>query len=203
MVYKVLSDRILNHLSRNTEIDMEYREIYAYAIEKYFSGIVNAILFSFIAIVCRIPREAITFFIFYAPLRRYAGGRHAKTRTICFLLSAITMVTVIKSATYLSGFELWRGISIAGMVASALLVFLFAPVDCENKRFSEKVRIQNRRKSRGIVIIELLIIIAAILYLPLLKAYIMIAVMALLLEGIILVPNIKRRLSNDERKKEK
>ena len=103
MFYRVISDRILKHLSHNTDINMEYREIYSYAIEKYLSGIVNAIVFAMIALVLRIPIEAAVFFLFYIPLRRYAGGRHAKTRARCFVLSVLVMVYVIEAAVFLAG----------------------------------------------------------------------------------------------------
>jgi accessory gene regulator B len=201
MIYKMLSDRILDHLSQNTNVDMEYREVYAYAIERYFSGIINGILFSGIAIACQIPIEAIVFFAFYSPLRRYAGGRHAKTRTRCLILSVITMFTVIRVAIFLSAFDSWRILSLVGMLLAGLLVFLFAPVDCENKRFTEEIKLQNKKTSRRIVIGEILILIAAIQLQPSLRIYIVIAVMALLLEGIILIPNINN--NKEEKNNEK
>ena len=191
MLYRAISDRILKQLSGSTNINMEYRAVYSYALEKYISGIVNTLIFILIAIAFRIPTEAIAFFAFYAPLRRVAGGRHARTRSSCLLLSIILMISIIKISVFLSGLTEWYLIILAALSAAAVLVFLYAPVDCENKRFTMDGRIRNKKAARWIITADCLLILSAMVYFSALKCYIVIAAMALLLEGALLIPNRK------------
>lgn len=189
MIYKAISNRILTNLSSHTKINMDHRDIYAYALEKYLSGIFNSIIFIITAIVLQIPLETIAFSLFYIPIRKYAGGIHAKTRTGCLILSLVIMVSIIKAATLIAMTDYWVGLSLLGLVVAAILIFYFAPTDCENKRLSLEVKRHNKVRARIILVIELLIILAGILFFPKLDRYIVIAVMGLLLEGIFLLPN--------------
>lgn len=188
MSYKAISDHILDHLSTKTKIDMEYRDIYTYALEKYISGIVNTIIFTAAALLLRIPIEVAVFFIFYTPLRRYAGGIHAKTRSRCLILSLILIILFVKAAEYLSNISFWYAIAGSGILVAILSVFFFAPVDTEKRRLSFETRRQYRRYARSLVMLEGALLFLGICILPFMKRYLLVAVMALLLAGILILP---------------
>ncbi len=188
MTYRAISDLIINNLSSKTAIEMKYRDIYSYALEKYLSGLINMIIFTAVALLLRIPLETAVFFVFYAPLRKYAGGIHARTRLQCTVLSLIFLVVLINAAKLFCRTEYWVIITAAGITFAAVFVFLFAPVDSEKRRLSAETKKHYRRLSRGIVLSESLLIILGTGLLPALKLYIMTAVMALLLSGILIIP---------------
>ncbi len=188
MLYKAISELIINHLAAKTDIDMEYREIYSYALEKYISGFMNTIFFTAVALVLRIPIETAVFFIFYAPLRKYAGGIHARTRLQCTVLSLVISVVLIKAARLFSQTAYWHVIAMAGMVLAIVSIFLFSPVDSEKRRLSPESKRHYRRLSRIIILTESIMIILGIGFLPSVKQYSLTAVMALLLSGILIVP---------------
>ncbi len=189
MLYKMLTDRILNHLAVNTDMDMEHREIYAYSLERYISSFIDFIIFAVLAAALRIPAETIVFALFYGPLRKYAGGYHAKTRGQCLVLSILTLVSVVFLAKELALLNYWNILSIVLLIITGLLIFLLAPVDSENRRLPEEIKKQFRRNARLIFAADSLLLILGVIYLGSFRSYVMIGVLAVLLEGMILIPN--------------
>lgn len=189
MLYKMLTDRILDHLATNTNIDMEHREIYAYSMERYISGIVDFIIFAIVAVVCGIPWETVVFGVFYGPLRKYAGGYHAKTRIRCLVLSILILLSLVKLAEVLALLSYWKILTIVFLLIAGFLIFWLAPVDSENRRLSEEIKNQYRRKSRWIFTVDCLLIILAVAFLESFDNYILIGSLAVFLEGMFLVPN--------------
>jgi accessory gene regulator B len=198
MSCKALSERILNRLSTRTDIDMNYREIYAYALEKYIAGLINTIIFAAVAFPLHIPLETVVFFAFYAPLRKYAGGIHARTRVQCTILSLIILVVLINTAKLICKTEYWFMVAVIVLIFTIILVFLFAPVDSEKRRLSVASRSHYRSLARRIVLSEGFLILLGVGLLPSLKQYIMTAVMALFISGIFIVPYNKITLSQSE-----
>jgi accessory gene regulator B len=198
MSCKALSNLIINHLSTRTDIDMGYREIYAYALEKYIAGFINTIIFSAVAFLFHIPLETVVFFVFYAPLRKYAGGIHARTRVQCTILSLILLVVLINAAKLICRTEYWLLVAVIALILAMILVFLFAPVDSEKRRLSEASKRHYRSLSRRIVLSEGFLILLGMGLLPSMKQYIMTAVMALFVSGIFIVPYKKVSLSQSE-----
>jgi accessory gene regulator B len=178
-MYKLVEEKRIND---------EYREVYAYALEKMLAGIGNAILLLLTALIFDIGIETIVFLSFYIPIRKYAGGLHAKTRTSCVMISLIVMVTCMKLAMVISNTSMWSCISLITLFIVILLINQFAPMDSINKRLSSKNWIKHKIISKYITVVESLILIGGILFVPDLKVYIMTATMAMLLVGITIIP---------------
>jgi accessory gene regulator B len=169
-------------------INSDYREVYAYALEKLLAGIGNAILLILTAIIFDAVIETIVFLLFYMPLRKYAGGLHANTRMGCVGISLLLIVTFIKLAMFISNTELWGSISLITISVVMLLINQFAPMDHRNKRISSENWIRHRIMSKNIAFFESLILVFGILFVPSMKVYIMTAAMAMLLVGITIIP---------------
>lgn len=195
MSYKAITDLIINHLSSKTEINMDYRDIYSYALEKYISGLINTIVFTAVAFLFRIPLETVVFFAFYAPLRKYAGGIHAKTRVQCTILSLVIFLMLIHAAKLICMSKYWFLIAAIALAFAITAVFLFAPVDSEKRRLSEDLKNHYRGISRKIVVSEGILILLATGLLPSVKQYIVTAVMALFILGIFIIP-YKKNVTN-------
>ncbi|MDF2907179.1 MAG: hypothetical protein K0R34_2500 [Herbinix sp.] len=189
MVYKMIADRIIRNVSTNTPLDMEYRDIYAYSLERYLSNIFNLIIFAVVAIALRIPGEAIVFAFFYGPLRKFAGGIHVKSRGFCLVLSLVIMVSVIWLSKGIALLPYWRMISFILLGLACILIYKLAPVDSVNRRLSKEKKYLFRKRSRWIISLEAITLSLGIMILDVFTSYIILGVLAVLLEGIFLVPN--------------
>lgn len=187
MLYKMITDKIINNVAASATLDPEYRDIYAYSLEKYISNIVNIIIFSIVAIVFHIIGETIVFVFFYGSLRKYAGGIHVKSRSLCMLLSLFIMLSVIWIAKLLALTSQWRLTSCILLGLAILLIFVLAPVDSPNRRLSVQIKKQYQYRSRWIVLIEGVILLSGIILMDAIRNYVIIGVLAVLLEGIFLI----------------
>lgn len=186
--YEVISNQILKKLYDEHRISIEHHEIYTYAIEKLLAGLVNALLLLLVSLIFRIVGEMIVFVTFYLPIRKYAGGIHARTRTKCVALSLLSMVLLVKAGNVIILGDLWKIISLIIVSSVILLVYLYAPIDTENKRLSPESRIRLARIAKCFTLAESSILVLGILFVPVMKEYIVTAAMALLLAGIALIP---------------
>lgn len=189
MIYKMISDRIINNVASNFNLDMEYRDIYAYSLERYLSNMFNFIIFSIAAIVFRIPAETIVFAIFYGPLRKYAGGIHVKSRSLCLVLSLAIMIAIIRLSKILVLLPYWRVITAIMLVIACCLIFILAPVDSSRRRLSVETARLYKRRSRWIIGLESISLTIGILWFNILSSFIILGALAILLEGIFLIPN--------------
>lgn len=94
----------------------------------------NVILTLIIASAMQNLWTGILFFISFFPVRRYAGGFHAKTRKECFLFSVFIIVGAMKGIEVISRFSF--NCQIVMLVLSALFIFLLAPVQNGRKVLS-------------------------------------------------------------------
>ncbi len=199
MINKI-ADLVLNNLSKNNKINAENREIYAYALENFISGLITWIVFSLVSILLKLPDKMIIFVVFYAPIRKFAGGYHAKTRVGCLLLSLLSTLMLIYMSIFISKSAMWYIGTIVCLLLSIILIFAFAPVDHHNRRLSAEKKHLNKRVSRYIIVAESFMVIIGILFFSVWKEYIVVASMALLLEGAVLIPY---KLSKEEKEHEK
>jgi accessory gene regulator B len=203
LFYEALSNRILEKLLKENRISKEYLEVYGYALEKLLAGLGNAILLLLTGLVFHIGIETMVFMAFYMPIRRYAGGIHASTRLRCTIISLFSVVAFIKVSSFLIiHISYWNYLSVGILILVNIIVFRYAPVDTANKRLSKENKIKYGKLSRIITIVESLLLVIGILFLPVLKLYCMTAVLAILLAGITLLPykKIMEGLYYEERK---
>jgi accessory gene regulator B len=199
MISKIV-DLVLENLADNNKINQENRQIYAYVLENFISAVITWVVFSVVAILLKIPDKMIIFVAFYAPIRKFAGGYHAKTRAGCLLLSLFSTLLMIYMSMFISGLTMWYIGAILCVVLSIISIFAFAPVDHHNRRLSLEKKYLNRRISRYIIVIECGLVIIGMLFFRQWKVYILIASMALLLEGAVLIPY---KLNTEDTKHEK
>ena len=96
--------------------------------------IINVILTLVIASAMQNLLIGILFFISFFPVRRYAGGFHAKSRRECFLFSVFIIAGAMKGIEIISSFPF--DFQIVLLVLSALFIFLLAPVQNGRKVLS-------------------------------------------------------------------
>ena len=131
---KRLSNKITKKLVDINVIEEADSELYEYG---FWQG--GVLFFNFLTVVLlgilfNMLLESIIFLIFYGVLRTIAGGYHARTQHVCYILSVLLMIVVL---TILKTFP-WNIILCCVLtVLSILVIFILAPVQDENKLLDE------------------------------------------------------------------
>lgn len=127
----------LEKLCANNLIEEEEVEVYHYGLELFLATIFKLIGFIIIAVILDLVKETIVFTLFFSSLRIQAGGYHAKTALKCFLgtlilmfpgILLVGMIPVDKQLYYI----------LISIVISIFLIYLYAPVESENKPLTKE-----------------------------------------------------------------
>lgn len=135
---KELSNRFLEA----NIINKEEMEICCFGLECLFLKIITFASYLVIAIIMKRLKEFVVIMLIFIPLRRNAGGYHAKTRGKCYLLSCgILIVTLIACEIRL---ELYIVLTL--LIGLSIIFWMTLPVDNENRimDISEKIFFQAR-----------------------------------------------------------
>lgn len=146
----------MDFLYKNEDsMDEERAEIIKYGLELLFlkitffaaTMVIGAIMYSF--------WECLIFTVLFSGIRSLAGGYHASTRMQCFVQSMLIFVTVLGILKLVKIYSVVLVPLAVLALISAAIIFIFAPVDTENKRLDEdEIRIF-KRKSRIAMLIEI------------------------------------------------
>lgn len=138
MIGKIKS-YITNLLVEGSFIQEKERELYEYCIEGLIETVGNLILTLLIGVILGKLPDTLVFLAIFIPLRSTCGGYHVEEENLCFLLSILLFLAVVLSAGYL-GERLGLSWSARHFLISLLLIFLFAPVSCANKKLEQEKR---------------------------------------------------------------
>lgn len=153
----------LERLCAKNIIKEEDREIYLYGLELLIATIFKGLVIVIIGALTRLIKEMLIFTLFFSGLRIQAGGYHAKTilgcliGTLTIIFTSITLVRILPE-DYQSYYIL------ISMVASVVLIFLYAPLESENKPLSKEEKVLYRHRSLQTVIIGNIIILILIAF---------------------------------------
>ena len=87
-----LAEFVARKLQHDGIIEMDDKEIYAYAFFMIFSYAFFLLLSIFMGVVLKIFFESILFFIVLCTVRGFAGGIHAKSEKMCTFLTIATII---------------------------------------------------------------------------------------------------------------
>lgn len=130
-------------------ISNEDAETYKFGMECLILKIIHCISYLCIAVCLQKVPELILIGSVLIPLRRNAGGYHAKTKTGCYLFSCCYIFIILFLSHFtINQFLLW------GLLAlSDVMIYFLSPADNENKRLDEKEKEFYRKKARAILIL--------------------------------------------------
>lgn len=159
MIDRVVSIAV-NSLIKNDLLQESEAELYRFGIKRLLLFCINVITTIIIGVICNMLWQSVVFTIAYIPLRRYAGGYHAKTPPKCYLLSILLILGVLAFICWIPKDKLL--IIIAALVAG-IIVFIKSPVESTNKELSDKEKEIFKRYSRIILLTELAVMFATLL----------------------------------------
>ncbi len=138
--------------------DLERKEIIDYGLYRLkivLAGIAVTLLLGYIL---GIFVQSLCFLSGFFAIRRYAGGYHAETQKLCFLISF--SVVCISFLIFRSFDQGYMGIVFAADILYSIFIWYLAPVDNSNKKLdpaeSEKYRICTRK----VLVIDSIILLA-------------------------------------------
>lgn len=144
-------------------IDKNKKEIYLYGMKLAIYKILYAlIILSICFLLKRNLFNLLLFYCSYMSIRKYSGGYHAPSIQMCMLIFAITYYLLDWFILLLSNINV-----IVIILFSALLIYLIyqkSPCDCENKRLSEKEKIEYKKYTMYVSLFWLSILIMFITF---------------------------------------
>jgi len=150
VVTAAVESLLKNNLLKQTEI-----ELYRFGINRLLLFCINITTTIIIGIICGMVWQSILFSVAYIPLRRYAGGYHAKTQQECYVLSTLLVFSVLKSIRWFLENNL---IILLIVLSSSVIIFIKAPIESNNKPLNKKERNAFRKKTRVLLTIQLMLL---------------------------------------------
>lgn len=143
------ADILTNQLLEKNMIPKEEEEIYRFGIECLSIKAVTFLTYVIIALVMVKFKDFAIIMLTFVPLRKSAGGYHAKTKLRCYLLSCGLLIAALFLCRGAATFHIWTVI-----LCMADIAFLWmAPVDNENKRMDEEEILFFKKRTRIVLLL--------------------------------------------------
>ena len=149
----------------------EDRVVYSFGLTQACIKAVNIVILIISGVILKMWGELLLFLLAYMPLRRYAGGYHAKTVLRCEVLS---FALAILSVLTIVNFPIERITPV--MAVPGTVVLCIAPIDNEDKPLDSAEAIIAQKKVRAILIFHwVILIIGSVIKAPILCTSIVVA----------------------------
>ncbi|MCQ5167557.1 MAG: accessory gene regulator ArgB-like protein [Butyribacter sp.] len=146
LIYKLVSDKI---------IEREEAEVYIFGLQQMLINIVNITVLFIIGICMHMIVETGVFVLSFIAFRKYAGGYHSKTQLGCFTLTNIVVLIALSVMKYM---RINIYIYIGLYLFAAVIIFLYAPIEAENKKLDSIERIVYRKRAMIVLVFQTLLV---------------------------------------------
>lgn len=146
-----LSEKWAHQLAMHDVIPAEDEALYSYGFRQGAVFLLNIATMLCIGWRMGMVKESITFMLAYLPLRRMAGGYHARTQLRCYLLGIVLTVSVLLAVKWLP-WNLYL-CSVLLIVSTGIIIWL-APVEDQNKPLDEMEKERYAKKVRRMLKLE-------------------------------------------------
>lgn len=141
-------------------VQADNREICRYGIQQIFTILLNMAVTLTIGILMGMVLESILFTAAYIPLRRYAGGFHAKTPRRCCVFSAVLIAAVLLGMKYIT---VTPYLMVGAWIVFGVIIALLSPIEDRNKPLDELEVKVYRRRAIAVFCVETALMIGLIL----------------------------------------
>lgn len=198
---KMISDfskKVVKKLIDSGNVSNSERELYEYGIFILMSNILYIVVTAILGLAFGLFYQSLLFFITFIVIRQYAGGYHASTELQCEIFTTLCILASIITMNLISG-NLSFAIILVISAFSSVFIFVFAPIDTDEKALDEvELKIFCKRTKLILIIIVAVIIVSLCLQL---KSICIPCCISLILEGILLLAGKvkKSRMVNSEK----
>jgi len=186
-ISKAVSQKMLDA----SVISIEDKDVYYYGLQLIVSTIIKGMGLMLIALLFDKVIEAIVFIAAFGILRINAGGFHLDTYFKCFVVTSASMMLCIWIGS-ITPLPLVPYIIACTLAITALIVVRHAPVDNPNRPLSSAEQKKFRIRSIYTIMIIAIIIITVYCLKAEFYSYVCIASLAVMFEGITLLPVWKK-----------
>lgn len=158
-----LSKLLTIKLISNGKINKNDEELYIYGFFMLLSQAMFFVITCIFGLIIKILLESIIFYVGFQLIRKYAGGYHATTETLCEILTTLSLffsILIIK----LSKIYNFQYIMLLLALVSAFCIFCFCPLDTPEKPLDAKEFIYFRNISWIILLLILSITIVSYIF---------------------------------------
>ncbi|MBD5543342.1 MAG: accessory gene regulator B family protein [Lachnospiraceae bacterium] len=150
---------ILLKIQTEELVDKEDIEIYQFGLECILLKLIHIASYLLIGICMGEVFSLLVSGSILIPLRRKAGGYHAKTRMGCYIFSCfvVCLLCLFNKVT------IAPIVGIIGLVVADTLILMFAPVENENRMLEPDEKILFRKQAIGLLV-SVNIVVLAILF---------------------------------------
>lgn len=120
--------------------------LYRYALNSIKATVIPLMLAFIVCVMLRIPLANMLLVIPFMIIRKYSGGYHAGTIYQCLVLSCIVLAISFAIAVSIR-FSI--GVNVA-LILSIIIIWMFSPIDSDNKRLNAEEKKNMACKTRGI-----------------------------------------------------
>lgn len=179
-----LSKKVVKKLIDSGNITSSERELYEYGIFILMSNTLYIVVTAILGLVFGLFYQSLLFFIVFMVIRQYAGGYHASTELRCEIFTTLCILASIIIMRLISGNLSF--VVVLGLTAFlSILIFVFAPIDTDEKTLDEvELKIFCKRTKLILIIIVAVIIVS--FYFEI-KVICIPCCMSLILEGVLLI----------------
>lgn len=157
----LISGSVSKALISNCIISEEDEELYRFGIEMLLMKSLHFITILAIGgFLFKMLPETIIYLASFIPLRSYAGGYHAKSRTHCYIISCLMVIAALFCVKFIPGdYTVICGVFL--LAVSSCLIICLAPKGSANKELDELETKVFRRKT--LIILSFLCISAILI----------------------------------------
>lgn len=150
-------EKITTYLREKGGISAE-EEIVQYGLSALFWNVLSILTTVLVGSVFVNALSGLMLWLLVFPLRKYAGGYHAKTRGYCFLISVGMMLCAYAVFTT---WKLPMAVYMSVTVITFGAIFCMAPVDTPNKLLDVLEQGMYRKRARVVLVTEGIVFISA------------------------------------------
>lgn len=157
---RLFAEKCTQILLRNGVIQNNQKSIYIYGFELFWSTLLCVVSILSIGGVAGYLSSAAIFLLFFMPIRMAAGGYHAKSYGMCFILTnGIAILCVVASEWFWNVNQVWVLFFLYVLLLfSFVYIWKMAPSNMGKYSADTKRILKNRKYAHSIIIIEIFLI---------------------------------------------
>lgn len=155
-MFQSISKKFTQELQEQRLLQKADTELYEYGFQQGFQIIFNIITTIVIGILFQMVWESFLFLFTYIPLRSFAGGYHAKTSSLCYILLVCMLVMGFIMIRFLITDNLL--VYIICSIINTIIIYILSPIGTLTKPLNKIEREIYQKKTRKIVLLEMILI---------------------------------------------
>lgn len=153
-----IADATAYWLVKANAIKSEDRELYSYAMYSFLFAAAPLMLTMVIGIFMHMFLESILFILPFVIIRKFSGGFHLKSPTVCSFVSTGIIIAFLCTIRFVLNHGIYWPVAIA-TVLCAVQLFVKSPIDSDARKLSEREVVIFGRIARCFVVVGLIFVL--------------------------------------------